>query len=150
MIIRTFIILALASALQSRAATTLHLAWDANSETNVVGYRLYWGTAQRDYIASNVVDAATTQSSVSNLVAGTRYHFAVTAFSEHAESGYSDEVTFDIPPVPPKNLHVSIILQTAASPHGPWTNVASMAQLLPVPPKQPSAFFRAELKTDPK
>lgn len=71
------------------------LSWDANTETNLAGYRLYVGTASRQYsVATNDVGNVT-QTTVSNLSAGTSYYFAVTAYnSDGLESDYSNEVNW--------------------------------------------------------
>jgi hypothetical protein len=68
------------------------LQWDANSETDLAGYRVYYGTASGVY-GTPVVIGLTTTYTVANLPAGT-YYFAVTAFnSAGLESGFSNEVT---------------------------------------------------------
>src|SRR4030095_3670915 len=37
------------SAFKTHAVQTVTLAWDANSETNLTGYKLYYGTSSRGY-----------------------------------------------------------------------------------------------------
>jgi hypothetical protein len=77
------------------AATTL--AWDANSEPDVVGYRLYYGGSPGVYSAS--IDVGnTTARSVDSLEAGATYYFVVTAYnSAGLESAPSNEVAYTPP-----------------------------------------------------
>jgi hypothetical protein len=83
------------------AAQSVTLAWNPNTETNLAGYRLYYGTASRQYAASNSVPRALTTSTVTNLTSGATYYFAVTAVSlDGLESGYSDEVSYRVPAPP--------------------------------------------------
>src|SRR5688572_15165517 len=80
---------------QAQALQTVTLAWDANSETNLAGYKLYYGTASRVY--TSVLNVGNvTSASVSNLVANTNYHFAVTAYNDlGVESDFSSEAVLD-------------------------------------------------------
>ena len=84
----------------ANAAQDVTLAWDANeAQSDIVsGYRLYYGTASRQYAASNRVDAPQTTSTVSNLSEGSTYYFAVTAVTSGGlESDYSVEISYTIP-----------------------------------------------------
>ncbi len=79
-------------------AASVTLAWDANSETNLVGYRLYFGAASRSYPTHVDVSTPSTSVTVSNLVAGSNYFFAVTAFCDDGlESDYSSEISYRVP-----------------------------------------------------
>ena len=75
----------------ARALHTVTLAWNANSETNIGGYKLYYGTATRAY--TNVVNVGNvTTFSIPDLVEGVTYFFAVTAYNTlGAESDFSTE-----------------------------------------------------------
>src|SRR5262245_42225909 len=53
------------------------LAWDANPEPNVAGYRLYYGTSPGNYTSFLDVGTATT-ATVTNLTDGVTYYFVVT------------------------------------------------------------------------
>ncbi len=67
------------------------LAWDANTEPDLAGYRLYYGTASGSY--PNRVDAGKqTTCTVDGLDPAKSYYFVVTAYNTSGqESGYSNE-----------------------------------------------------------
>jgi hypothetical protein len=71
------------------------LAWDPSiPATNVAGYTIYYGVGSRSYTNLVEVGLATT-GVVSNLVAGTAYYFAVTAYDPTGlESDFSSEVVW--------------------------------------------------------
>ena len=73
-------------------ANVVTLAWDPSDD--IAGYRLYYGVAPRTYpFAIDVGPAAA--CTVSNLISGTTYFFAVTAYSHlGVESDFSDEIVF--------------------------------------------------------
>jgi hypothetical protein len=69
------------------------LAWDPNSEPDLAGYRLYYGTASRSYYRTVEV-AGGTSVPVADLDPGTTYYFAVTAYNTAGlESDFSNEVS---------------------------------------------------------
>lgn len=66
------------------------LTWDANSETDLSGYRVYYGTSTRNY--GLPIPAADDQYPISDLMKDVTYYFAVTAVDTSGnESGYSLE-----------------------------------------------------------
>lgn len=68
------------------------LVWDPNTEVDLAGYKVYYGTASGVY-ASPVTISVQTTYTIKNLSPGT-YFFAVTAYNTAGrESGYSNEVT---------------------------------------------------------
>ncbi len=72
-------------------AADITLLWDANSETNLAGYKVYYGTASRTYSAPVVLGKQTTYT-LTGLAPGT-YYFAVTAYdTSGSESDFSNEV----------------------------------------------------------
>jgi hypothetical protein len=78
-------------------ALQVTLAWDASSDPDVSGYKLYYGTQSKNYSA--VIPVGTqTSCIVSGLVVGTHYYFAVTAFDVSGlESAFSNEATWSAP-----------------------------------------------------
>src|ERR1041385_7730771 len=82
--IGSLLLLGLAATLLSpvaEAGQSVTLAWNPNIETNLLGYRLYFGTTSRHYTSSNNVSATATSSTASNLTPGLTYYFAVTALA---------------------------------------------------------------------
>jgi uncharacterized repeat protein (TIGR02543 family) len=76
-------------------ATTaqLKLAWDPNTEADLAGYKIYFGTASRVYGTPIDIGSMTT-CLLSGLVRGQTYYVAVTAYDRiYNESAYSAEVT---------------------------------------------------------
>lgn len=89
------------SALPS-VADNVTLAWDANSETNVIGYRLHYGPTSGQYTNSITINSPLTSATVYNLTGGSEYFFAVTAFNESGlESDPSNEVSYLVPQAAP-------------------------------------------------
>jgi hypothetical protein len=75
----------------------LTLAWDANTEPGVAGYRLYRGDSSGVY-STNIDVGNVTTVTVTTLQAGHLYFFAVTAYDQTGtESGFSNEVSGTAP-----------------------------------------------------
>lgn len=55
------------------------LTWNANSETDVRGYNIYWGSASGDLNETVFIAAPSTTTTVSGLDNGTTYYFAISA-----------------------------------------------------------------------
>lgn len=121
-VIIAFVLFAIAIllAVASQAANSITLAWNANSETNLAGYRLYWGPASRVYTATQTVlspptlvsttfvPGTNTSTTVTNLPTGKTFYFAVTAYTtDGLESDYSEEVSFGFKPQKPGNLRLT-------------------------------------------
>ena len=73
------------------------LAWDANTEDDIKGYKIYYGTTSRNYSGSIKV-GDTTQTTISNFQEGQTYYFAATAYDfDDNESAFSEELVYTIP-----------------------------------------------------
>ena len=81
------------------SATTATLSWDAVTDSNLGGYRIYLGTAPGNYTEFESVIKGVTSFTVEGLKRGTRYYFAVTAYDDASnnESFPANEVFKDIP-----------------------------------------------------
>ncbi len=75
---------------------TVSLSWDANSEADLSGYRVHYGPVSSGYTES--VDVGnSTSTTVSGLLPGSTYYFAVAAYNTMGQaSDYSNEVSTDV------------------------------------------------------
>jgi hypothetical protein len=78
-------------------AAQVTLAWDANTESDLAGYHIHYGTASGSYTVTVAVDKSTPTCTILNLSAGQTYYFAASAYNTSgASSGYSNEVSHTI------------------------------------------------------
>ena len=71
---------------------TVDLAWDANTEPDLDGYKIYYGTAPGNY-APPIDVGNTTQHTLTGLTDGVTYYLAATAYDlDGNESAYSAEL----------------------------------------------------------
>jgi hypothetical protein len=115
--VRTLILLVTIWASEFHPAFGVGLAWDPSPDTNVTGYTIYWGTnngntessaanATVDYTSRLDVGNQTT-ATLTNLTAGSTYHFVVTAYTaDGVESLPSNEVIYTVPGL----LHLTLSL----------------------------------------
>lgn len=99
----------------STMAASVTLKWDANTEADLKGYKLYYGTIPRGYDTPYDVGNKTVFT-VPDLQEGVKYYFAVTAYDVTGnESGYSNEVStifIDMtPPGVPQQFRIHVIVQ---------------------------------------
>jgi len=78
-------------------AEQVTLAWDANTEPDLAGYKVHYGTASGSY--TTIVDVHNViTATVTGLAAGQTYYFVVTAYNAaNNESGYSNQVSYSVP-----------------------------------------------------
>lgn len=69
------------------------VTWNANTESDLSGYRVFYGTSSRNY-PNSISVGKVTSATISSLTKGTKYYFAVKAVDTSGNlSGYSAEVT---------------------------------------------------------
>ncbi len=85
------------------AAPSVRVAWDPNPETNIQGYRIYYGPTGG---STNLVDVGNlTTGAVTNLAYATSYFFYVTAYNTFGlESDPSETLTYTTPAFSPLSL----------------------------------------------
>src|SRR5208337_4591964 len=67
------------------------IAWNPSTDSSTIGYKVYYGNQSGDY--SSVADAGANLSyTFTGLSASLPYYFAVTAYTEAAQSGFSPEL----------------------------------------------------------
>ena len=80
-------------------AADVTLAWDPNTESDLAGYKVYYGTVSGAYGTVISIGTQTTYT-VTGLPAGT-FYFAVTAYNTSGlESGFSNEVSATVSGTP--------------------------------------------------
>ncbi len=78
-------------------AATVRISWNSNSESDLDGYKVYYGTSSRSYQQTLDVGLATSVD-VPGLAEASAYFFAVTAYDATGnESDYSSEAYIFIP-----------------------------------------------------
>jgi len=97
--------------------STVTVSWNPNSEPDIAGYHLHYGTAAAPF--STTIDLKTTTTTVSDLTDGFTYTFAVTAYNTAgAESVYSEPISYTpgapntIPPAALLNVSTRTFVQT--------------------------------------
>lgn len=76
---------------------SVRVNWNANSEPDLAGYRVYYGTLSRTYVEMRDVGRVTS-ADVEGLSQGRTYYFAVTAYDASGnESAFSNEASILIP-----------------------------------------------------
>ena len=98
------------------AAVQAVLAWDPNADSNLAGYKLYYGTAPGVY--DRIIDAGNrTNVTVTELVSGSVYFFVVTAYNNLGTEGDpSAEISYLAPPPPPTAVWLTGFTATATGP----------------------------------
>jgi hypothetical protein len=98
--------LGLAVNASAQAYNSVTLAWDANTEPDIAGYILSWGTASRTY-SQSVNVGNVTEYTVTGLQDLSTYYFAVQAVNDDGvRSAYSAEVWKQIPLNPDRVLGI--------------------------------------------
>ncbi|MGD9086245.1 MAG: fibronectin type III domain-containing protein [Desulfobacterales bacterium] len=83
--------------LSAAVAASVDLEWDPNSEPELAGYKIHWGTSSGIYTASKDVGKTTT-TTINGLEEGKTYYFVATAYdNQNNESDYSNQIVFTVP-----------------------------------------------------
>jgi hypothetical protein len=91
------------------------LAWDPNTESDLAGYKIHYGTVSGNYTAHLDVHNVTTYT-VTGLTDGQTYYFAASAYNASGkESGYSNQVVYS--PASPLNRPPVITAGPQAAPN---------------------------------
>ncbi len=79
------------------ATASVTLAWQPSTDTNVVGYNVYYGGASENY-TNKISTGDTTSIVISGLIPGATYYFAATAYDDTGlESPFSNEASYAVP-----------------------------------------------------
>ncbi len=107
--------LLLTGSLTALADQSVTLTWNPSTDTNAVGYRIYYGGASHVYTNSIMVGNVT-NTIVTGLNAGTTYYFGATTLDLSGnESDLSNETSYDVAALatnlPPTNPPPSVVNQ---------------------------------------
>jgi hypothetical protein len=93
----TILVVLVITAAQIVQAAAVKVSWQSNSESDLAGYRVYYGTSSRSYSMTKDVGLVTS-TDINGLNNGTNYYFAVTAYDASGnESTQSQEIIAAIP-----------------------------------------------------
>ena len=115
---KLFTILAILAIAGIAQAATVQVTWNPNTEPDLAGYKIYYGTASGVY--GDPIDVGNVTGHVMEITPqhGATYYFALTAYDTSGnESGYSDEATCFIPDgvKPEKPTGLKAIIQAIIS-----------------------------------
>ena len=95
---KLFTILAILAIAGIAQAATVQVTWNPNTEPDLAGYKIYYGTASGVY--GDPIDVGNVTGHVMEITPqhGATYYFALTAYDTSGnESGYSDEASCFVP-----------------------------------------------------
>jgi hypothetical protein len=93
----TLVILGILISSHAAHGATVRISWNANTEADLDGYKVYYGIASRTYLSYRDV-GNTTSVDISSLGEGQTHYFAVTAYDINGnESAFSQESSVFIP-----------------------------------------------------
>ena len=138
----------LVSSAKLASASSLTIGWDPNSEPDLQGYILLWGTVSGDY--TNEIDVHdVTLTTVSKLTAGVKYYFAVKAYNTAGEeslpSAEVSAIAQSTPPPTPTPSATPTPTPTATS--TPTPTATSTPTPTPIPSPTPPQQYILNLST---
>jgi hypothetical protein len=99
----------------SEGVTSLTVMWYKSPDTNVQGYKLYYGTTSQQY-TNSIVAGNVTNALAAGITPGVTYYFAVTSYDAAGwESSYSPEISYTVPLNSPAGTATNAALTSAAS-----------------------------------
>ncbi len=99
------LVIALSCPCAAVALQSVQLAWDPSPDATTAGYIVHYGTVSGSPSQHLDVGMQTT-GRVLNLVEGVTYYFSVTAYTaSRVESEPSNEIAYQVPPLPVGTLH---------------------------------------------
>ena len=115
---KLFTILAILAIAGIAQAATVQVTWNPNTEEDLAGYKIYYGTASGVY--GDPIDVGNVTGHVMEITPqhGATYYFALTAYDTSGnESGYSAEATCFVPDgvKPEKPTGLRAIIQAIVS-----------------------------------
>jgi len=102
------------------ATHNVTFAWAPNPEPDLAGYRIHYGIVSGTY--TDLVDVGnTTMATISGLVDGTTYYFALSAYNGAGlESGLTGELVYKAPlTLPPLQIRMAAPRQALITVNGP-------------------------------
>jgi len=110
-------VMVLLFSLSAMAQVDVQVTWAANSEPDLAGYRVWWGTQPGVYPNSQEAGTATVDI-INGLSEGTTYYIAVTAYdladNESAKSEWAD-ITPDLTPPTFSNINAGSITENSVT-----------------------------------
>jgi hypothetical protein len=105
-------------ALPALATESVPLLWNPNVDSNVAGYKIYYGGVSQVY--TNSVDVGNvTNATISGLTENTTYYFAAKTYDASGdESGFSDETSANTTNSPTDNSTTAATLTPASCVNG--------------------------------
>lgn len=89
------------------AGESVTVYWDKNSESNIAGYRVHYGTIDNPF--TTTVDVQTNAANLTGLVSGTTYLIAVSAYNTAgAESEYSAPISYTATSTPSGGQQITL------------------------------------------
>lgn len=119
-------------------AAQIKLAWDPSTESDLAGYKIYYGTSTKSYGGS--VDVGNmTAFTLTGLTQGQTYYIAITASNAlNSESGYSSEVSgVATDPTPPVSETPPTITPSPTPEPEPTPTPEPTPEPTPTPPPTP-------------